>query len=167
MAKLGIETGADLAAKDIAFLRQHFSGLADYLYRAVRGIDLRQVRSDRQRKSIGAERTFGDDISSGAQLRETLERIADTVWERIEKAEARGRTVTLKLRYADFRTLTRARSLPQWIAGKAEFTGLGHALLEELLPLEQPVRLMGLTLSALEQDEADAGEAKDAQLSLL
>lgn len=100
-------------------------------------------------------------------MREVLDDIADTVWGRIEKAEARGRTVTLKLRYADFRTITRARSLPQWTDKKAEFTGLGHALLEELLPLEQPVRLMGLTLSALEQDEGDAPEASDGQLSLL
>jgi len=167
MAKLGIETGADLATKDIAFLKQNFGSFADYLYRAARGIDLRHVRADRQRKSVGAERTFRDDISSGAQLREMLETIAATVWERIEKAEARGRTVTLKLRYTDFRTLTRARSLPQWIAGKTEFTGLGHALLEDLLPLEQPVRLMGLTLSALEQDEGGASEATDGQLSLL
>lgn len=168
MAKLGIETGADLAAKDIAFLRQNFGSFADYLYRAARGIDLRQVRADRPRKSIGAERTFSDDISSGEQLREVLDSIADTVWERIEKAEARGRTVTLKLRYADFRTLTRARSMPQWIADKSQFAGLGHALLEELLPLEQPVRLMGLTLSALEQgEEGDAGEAQGGQLSLL
>jgi len=167
MARLGIETGVDLAAKDIAFLRQHFGSFADYLYRAARGIDLRQVRADRPRKSIGAERTFGDDISSAAQLREVLDRIADTVWERIEKAEARGRTATLKLRYADFRTITRARSVPHWIADRGDFAGLGHALLEELLPLEQPVRLMGLTLSALEQGDEDGGEAKDGQLSLL
>jgi DNA polymerase IV len=167
MARLGIETGVDLAAKDIAFLRQHFGSFADYLYRAARGIDLRQVRADRPRKSIGAERTFGEDISSGSQLREVLDRIADTVWDRIASAGARGRTVTLKLRYADFRTLTRARSVPHPIAGKAEFAGLGHALLEELLPLEQPARLMGLTLSALERDEGDPLEASDGQLSLL
>jgi len=167
MAKLGIETGADLAARDIAFLRQHFGSFADYLYRAARGIDLRQVKADRPRKSIGAERTFGEDISSGSQLRAVLDRIADTVWERVEKAGAHGRTATLKLRYADFRTLTRARSLPQGIADKAEFSALGHALLDELLPLEQPVRLLGLTLSALEQNEGDAAGEPDGQLSLL
>jgi DNA polymerase-4 len=167
MAKLGIETGADLAARDIAFLREHFGSFADYLYRAARGIDLRQVKADRPRKSIGAERTFGEDISSASQLRAVLDRTADTVWERVEKAGARGRTATLKLRYADFRTLTRARSLPQWIADKPEFAALGHALLDDLLPLEQPVRLLGLTLSALEQKEEDADGTQDGQLSLL
>ena len=168
MASLGIETGADLAAKDIAFLRQHFGSFADYLYRAARGIDLRQVQVDRPRKSIGAERTFGEDLSSVSQLREVLERIAGTVWERVEKAEARGRTVTLKLRYADFRTITRARSNSQWIASKAEFLTTGLALFDELLPLEEPVRLAGLTLSALDQGEDGNGSAdSDAQLSLL
>src|SRR3546814_1881625 len=99
MARLGIETGADLRAKDLAFLRQHFGSFAEYLYRAARGVDLRQVRADRPRKSVGGERTFFDDIAGAEALRETMDSIIDIVWERIERAEARGRTVTLKLRY--------------------------------------------------------------------
>src|SRR5690606_9738037 len=63
MARLGIETGADLAARDIVWLRQHFGSFADYLYRAARGIDLRPVRANRIRKSIGGERTFFEDLS--------------------------------------------------------------------------------------------------------
>ena len=166
MARLGIETGADLAARDIAFLKKHFGSFADYLYRAARGIDLRPVQPNRPRKSVGGERTFAHDISTGPALRETLDTIADIVWERIERAEARGRTVTLKLRYADFSLVTRARSSPQPVADKAEFTSLGHALLEEMLPLPQPIRLMGLTLSALE-GEPEEREKDTAQLSLL
>ena len=167
MAKLGIETGGDLREKDIGFLRSHFGSQADYLYRAARGIDLRRVRANRPRKSVGGERTFQDDISSGSALRETLDRIVDIVWERIEKAGARGRTVTLKLRYTDFRLVTRARSVPHWVADKAEFSTLGHALLEDLLPLPQPIRLMGLTLSALEGQKDAGQEEPDGQLSLL
>jgi DNA polymerase-4 len=170
MARLGIETGADLRAKDIAFLRQHFGSQADYLFRAARGIDLRRVRADRPRKSVGGERTFETNISTGPVLRETLDTIIDIVWDRIERADARGRTVTLKLRHADFTLHTRARSLPRAVAGKPEFARVGHALLDEVLPLPQPVRLMGLTLSALEgeSDGAPDGEASgDAQLSLL
>ena len=83
MARLGIETGADLAAKDLPWLRAHFGSFADYLYRAARGIDLRPVRANRIRKSVGGERTFVEDISSGPALRETLENIIDIVWERI------------------------------------------------------------------------------------
>ena len=167
MARLGIETGADLAAKDIAFLRANFGSLADYLYRAVRGIDLRRVRANRPRKSLGAERTFDRDLSSGPVLREALDNIADIVWERIERAEARGRTVTLKLKHADFTSLTRAKSLTRPVADKREFAALGHALLAEVLPLPQPVRLMGLTLSGMDGEKAAEDSADDAQLSLL
>jgi DNA polymerase-4 len=165
MARLGIETGADLRARDLAFLRRHFGSFAEYLYRAARGVDLRQVRADRPRKSVGGERTFFEDISGAEALRETMDNIIDIVWDRIARAETRGRTVTLKLRYADFRTLTRARSLPHVVSGKEEFGRIGHALLEDFMPLPQPIRLMGLTLSALEQEEPPAD--RDAQLSLL
>ncbi len=170
MARLGIETGADLAARDIAFLRSNFGSFADYLFRASRGIDLRQVRANRIRKSVGGERTFSEDISSGAALRDTLERIVDIVWDRIESAKAEGRTVTLKMKYNDFTLVTRAKSLPQNVAGKDEFRNISRALLEELLPLPMPIRLMGLTLSNLETDRAEKQHAlkpDTAQLSLL
>jgi DNA polymerase-4 len=156
MKQLGIETGADLAAKDIHFLREHFGSQADYLYRAARGIDLRRVKADRARKSVGAERTFDSDISSGAALREQLERIVGLTWDRIERSRSEGRTVTLKLKLKDFTGLTRARSLPRPVRDRNEFAEIGHALLEELVPLPQPVRLMGLTLSQLTEDEPEA-----------
>jgi len=158
MAKLGIETGADIRAKDLAFLRANFGSLADYLYRAVRGIDLRQVKADRPRKSVGCERTFERDISSGSALRETLEHIIDIAWERIERSGAKGRTVTLKMKYNDFTPCTRARSLPRAIAGRAEFSLLSRELLDAQLPLPKPIRLMGLTLSALEGEEPDEAD---------
>ncbi|MYL99779.1 DNA polymerase IV [Novosphingobium sp. FGD1] len=168
MARLGIETGADLAGKDLTFLRANFGSFAEYLYRAARGVDLRQVRANRPRKSVGGERTFFENIEDPAALRETMDHIVDVVWERIERAGSRGRTVTLKLRYADFQTLTRARSLPHFVADKAEFARIGHALLEEQMPLPQPIRLMGLTLSALERHEGEARKGPaDGQLSLL
>lgn len=156
MATLGIETGADLALKDIAFLRQHFGSQADYLYRAARGIDLRRVKPNRARKSLGAERTFDQDISSGSALRAQLEWIAALTWERIERSGTQGRTLTLKLKHADFSQLTRARSLSRPLASRAEFEVLAHALLDEVLPLAQPVRLMGLVLSHLEGEDEDA-----------
>jgi DNA polymerase IV len=155
MAALGIVTGADLAARDLAFLRSHFGSQADYLYRAARGIDLRRVRADRPRKSVGGERTFARDISSGPALREALEQTIDTVWERIERSGAQGRTVTLKLKFIDFQAMSRARSLPAFIAGKGEFASIARALLAAVLPLAQPVRLMGLTLSGLAGDEPE------------
>ena len=167
MQALGIATGADLAGKDIAFLRQHFGSMADYLFRAARGIDLRPVRAHRIRKSVGGERTFSEDIGSGGALRDTLETIIDIVWERIEAAEARGRTVTLKLKFTDFRIMTRATSLPGLVSGKAEFAAVARALLEAELPLRGPIRLMGLTLGNLEGAEEEKPPRDEAQLLLL
>ena len=168
MARLGIETGADLAAKDIDWLRANFGSFADYLYRAARGIDLRPVRSSRTRKSVGGERTFSEDISSGPALRDTLETIIDIVWGYIERAEAKGRTVTLKLKYTDFQIMSRARSVSRPIADKDEFAAISRALLDEVLPLPLPIRLMGLTLSKLEgAEKAQEPPRDDAQLSLL
>ncbi|WP_379554380.1 DNA polymerase IV [Qipengyuania sp. DGS5-3] len=168
MAKLGVQTGADLAAKDIEWLREHFGSMGGYLFRAARGIDLRPVRSSRVRKSVGGERTFSEDISAGPALRETLENIIDIVWGHIEKAEAKGRTVTLKLKYSDFQSMTRAKSVPHLIETRGEFESLSRALLEEILPLPKPIRLMGLTLSKLDgvDDQKDT-KRPDAQLSLL
>ena len=124
--------------------------------------------ANRPRKSLGAERTFDRDLSSGPVLREALDNIITIVWEAIEKHAVKGRTVTLKLRTADFKGLTRAKSLPQPVASREEFARLGHGLLAELLPLPQPVRLMGLTLSALEGEKQEAPpHPGDGQLSLL
>lgn len=173
LAALGIRTGADLVERDLPFLRAHFGSFAEYLFRAARGIDLRAVRANRVRKSVGGERTFYENIEDPDRLRETMHSIVDIVWERIERAggpngPVQGRTVTLKLRYADFRTLTRARSVSPRVPDKATFAQLGHALLEEMMPLPQPVRLMGLTLSALEREgPGAAAPAATRQLSLL
>ncbi len=167
--RLGIETGADLAAKDIEWLTAHFGSFGEYLWRASRGIDLRPVRSSRQRKSVGGERTFHEDQHTASELRETLERIIDIVWERIERNKARGRTVTLKLKYNDFVLNTRAKSVPYLVADKDAFAELARELLEEQLPLPRPIRLMGLTLSSLEGVEKLSRKekaARAAQLSL-
>lgn len=167
MARLGIETGADLAAKDLPWLRAHFGSMADYLYRAARGIDLRPVRANRIRKSVGGERTFSEDISSGPALRDTLENIIEIVWTSIERTQAKGRTVTLKMKYTDFQIMTRAKSLAAPVADKAEFASVARALLDEALPLPLPIRLMGLTLSNLDRGGAEERAKDTAQLSLL
>jgi DNA polymerase-4 len=124
------------------------------------------VRANRIRKSLGCERTFSEDLSSGTALREALDNIIDNVWDSIAERELRGRTVTLKMKYTDFHLATRARSLPQPVADKAEFARVARGLLDEQLPLPLPIRLMGLTLSGLEGQE-DERPRDTAQLSLL
>ncbi|MFN3819673.1 DNA polymerase IV [Blastomonas sp.] len=155
MAALGIVTGADLAAKSEQWLLTHFGSWGSYLHGAARGIDHRPVRPDRIRKSIGGERTYHDDIWAESALRDALESIADIVWERVERSEAQGRTVTLKARYADFQTITRARSLGAPVADRTTFGQIGHALIDQILPLQNGIRLLGLTLSGLSHAEDD------------
>jgi DNA polymerase-4 len=151
MASLGIETGADLKVQTLEWLTRHFGSWGEYLYGAARGIDHREVRNDRPRKSVGAENTFFRDLRSPSELIEALDEIIGTVWSRIEGSASRGRTITLKVRYDDFRTITRARSFAEPVTTRALFTDTGHGLLLALCPVERPIRLLGITLSALEQ----------------
>jgi DNA polymerase-4 len=159
MEALGILTGADLAARPLPFLQAHFGSYADYLHGAARGIDHRPVRASRRAKSIGAERTFERDLSDPAELREKLAIVADAAWARVERHDARGRTVTLKLRHADFRTITRARSLGHPVPSRDAFLGVGTDLLQAQLPVAGGVRLLGLTLSAFGGAEAEPQQA--------
>ncbi len=152
MARLGIVSGADLAAKDEAWLKANFGSYGSYLYGAARGIDHRKVDSSGLRKSLGGELTYFDDKKSETELREALEEIIEIVWERIVRYRARGKTIVLKARYADFTTLTRSRTLPQVVSDRAEFARIGHELLDLILPVPQGVRLLGLTLSGMVHD---------------
>lgn len=164
MEKLGVHTGADLALKDEAWLVQHFGSWGVYLFWAARGIDHRPVNANAVRKSIGAESTYFDDKRSTAELRDALEEIIDIVWDRIERNQAQGRTLVLKARYSDFRTITRSRTVGQPLMDRAAIAHLGHALLDQILPVEMGVRLLGLTLSGLvdhkdvEQDAPPQGQ---------
>ncbi len=153
MERLGILTGADLFERSLAFLQANFGSYADYLYGAARGIDHRPVRVNRAAKSVGAERTFETNLSAAEDLRAALHRVADAAWVRIERHGTRGRTVTLKLRHADFRTITRARSSQAAVTDKAAFLAAGLELLMMQLPVPDGVRLLGLTLSGIMGDD--------------
>ncbi len=170
MEGLGIYSGADLAAKDRTWLARHFGNSAEWLYNLARGIDHRRVKSHRPLKSLGGERTFFNDLVSDGEIEEALAHVCTVVWDRAAKKGARGRTVTLKLRYADFRTITRARSFPRPIEDGAALLAAAQAILAPLLPVEQGVRLLGVTLSkfegAAERQEAEA-PAEDAAGDLL
>ena len=152
MAALGIVTGADLRARSLAELERHFGSFARYLHGAARGHDERPVSPERIAKSIGAERTFEVNLSDPADLDAALIRVADAAWVRIDRHAARGRTVTLKLRRADFHTITRAGSSTTPF-DRATFLAAGRALLAGALPVAGGVRLLGLTLSGLIRDD--------------
>ena len=162
MTRLGIETGADLAGQSLPFLEAHFGSFASYLYWAARGRDDRPVRANRIRKSVGAERTFFEDIQAEDALASALEPVLDALMERIERAGSTGRTVTLKVKFADFHQITRAKSFARPVGTRAAIGEAGLTLLAALCPMPKGVRLLGLSLSALAQDDEE-----DAQLGLL
>jgi DNA polymerase-4 len=164
MARLGIETGADLRAQSRAFLQHHFGSSGDYYWNLARGICHREVRADRPYKSVSAEDTFMTDLTDGPALLAELDRIARHVWDRIEAKGLAGRTVTLKVKYQDFRIVTRARSLPRNVADREEFVATSAALLSGLLPVEKGVRLLGAGLSNL--GEEGAGPPLELELPL-
>jgi DNA polymerase-4 len=168
MEGLGVFSGADLAAKEMEWLAAHFGNSAEWLHNLARGIDHRRVRSNRPLKSLGGERTFFNDLIADTDVREALAHVCTVVWDRAAKRGARGRTVTLKLRYADFRTITRAKSVPFAITDGAGLLAVGEAILAPLLPVEQGIRLLGVTLSKFEgeEDEEDAAGPTDL-LSLI
>lgn len=159
MAKLGLHTGADLAGKDVAWLTHHFGSWGEYLHKAARGIDDRPVNANSIRKSLGGETTYFDDKKSEAELRDALEEIIELVWDRIERYRARGKTLVLKARFSDFRTVSRSRTISQIIASRGQFSQLAHSLLDQILPAEMGVRLLGLTLSKLVSEESEENDA--------
>ena len=155
MKLLGIETGLDLWAHSLAFLQQHFGKTGSYYYWAARGVDERPVRADRIRKSVGAENTFPTDLFAYEAARDALREIIDKVWGYCERAGVRGRTVTLKVKFANFRQITRSRTGEKQITTRSELEELGNALLEPLFPATKGVRLLGVSLSSLAAEETE------------
>lgn len=166
MARLGIVTGADLAAQPQALLERHFGSFGPTLHNLARGICHRTVKPDRERKSIGAEDTFLTDLTDPAAMAAELERISRTIWSRIGERPVAGRTVVLKMKYQDFRIVTRSQSLPRPVTSEEEFRVIGVGLLQRLVPVAKPVRLLGLTLSNLCDGAVREEQAAELMLPL-
>jgi DNA polymerase-4 len=162
MNRLGIETGLDLRAQALPFLQQHFGKSGPYFYWIARGIDERPVRADRVRKSVGAENTFSVDLITFETARDALLPIIDKVWRHCESAGTRGRTVTLKVKYADFQQITRSQSPRGGVAGRAALERIALELLTAQFPVVKGIRLLGVSISVLDH----ASEADTEQLPL-
>lgn len=158
MQSLGIATGRDLAARPLTFLIQQFGKAGSFYYWIARGIDERPVRPDRTRKSIGTETTFTADLAALGDAEAALRPLVAKVWAHCEALGLCARTATLKVKYADFRQITRSHTVPSGIASRAEFAAVAAILLAPLFPSPKGVRLIGITLSSLE--DAAAGQLR-------
>jgi len=155
MEQLGIRTGLDLRAQTLEFLQQHFGKAGLYYYWVARGIDERPVRANRVRKSVGAENTFPIDLFTYEAAQDQLRDIIDKVWGYCERSGTRGRTITLKVKFANFRQITRSRTGEVAITTRSELEQLGDALLAPLFPVAKGIRLLGISLSSLGTEEAE------------
>ena len=162
MNKLGVRTGLDLRAHSLEFLNAHFGKAGEYYYWIARGVDDRPVRVDRIRKSLDAENTFADDIFDFEAAHTALTPIINKVWRSCEQAGIRGRTVTLKVKFADFRQITRSRTCPLPVEASNELDNISLGLLAPVFPTQRGVRLLGVSLSSFATQKRREG----AQLRL-
>lgn len=148
MYQLGIFTGLDLKGKSQEFLEKHFGKSGTFYYHVVRGIHNSEVKSNRITKSVAAEHTFDENLSSEIFMEERLQIIAAQLEKRLKKYKIAGKTVTLKIKYSDFSQQTRSKTLPYFIADKALlFDTVRDLLYQERM--KDSVRLLGISLSNL------------------
>ena len=162
MKEFGIFTALDLRAKDESFLLRHFGKAGRHFYDICRGVDHRLVLPNRLRKSVGAENTFSRDLTSLDDMRAEIGPLVDKVWRYCDSTGARGRTVTLKVKFADFQIITRSQSRVAPISDRSTLASMSAELLAAQFPLRNGVRLIGVSLSSL---CADAGDV-DPQMAL-
>lgn len=160
MKSLGLHTGEDLRAASLAFLRQHFGKSGAWYHAISRGEDAREVKPDRPRKSSGSETTFARDLTAPADIEAGVIAMADDVWSWCEKHQAFGQTVTVKIKYADFRQATRSRTLSAPATTCRQLHDASLALVRSVYPVRMGIRLLGVSISKF------SGRAAEAQLDL-
>lgn len=153
MHKLGIHTGADLKKWDLISLVRNFGKPGVFFYDIVRGIDERPVVPDQERKSVGTELTYEKDLTTRFEVIAELYKLEKELMERLEHSETAGRTITLKVKFSDFKQITRSKTLQNYIR---DFDTL-HKEVSEIrksIKLEGvSIRLLGLSISNLETDD--------------
>lgn len=152
MYQLGIFTGKDLKEKSVEFLTKHFGKSGAFYYAVVRGIHNSSVKPERIAKSVGAEHTFNENLTSEIFMVERLESIAVSLERRIKKYNIAGKTVTLKIKYSDFTLQTRSKTLPYFISDKSLILDVAKELLYQE-KMKDSVRLLGISLGNLNTEE--------------
>jgi DNA polymerase IV len=159
LAEMKVHTVAELRAVPLEDLTARFGKHGRILYEFSRGIDDRPVETHSERKSLGTENTYAEDLTDLAKMEEEVERMAGEVAEALARSGLAGCTVTLKLRYSDFTTLTRSRTFPVPVYDRAAIADCAKDLLRRTAAPSRPVRLLGVTASNLVRERI-------AQLSL-
>jgi DNA polymerase IV len=162
--KLGILTGLDLKGQTLEFLTGRFGKAGKHFYRLARAEDDRPVEADGLRKSLGAETTFERDLMTWEEVAPALEPVFAKLWAAYRRHSLTARTVTVKIKYANFRLITRSRSCPEAITSRASIEQLSFDLLHPLFPPPRGVRLLGVTLSNF--DAVEVGENRQPALAL-
>ena len=165
MKSLGIFTGADMKKLSEQELINHFGKIGRFFYQIVRGIDDRPVEPFRETQSVGAEDTFPEDLFEEEEMNKELDRIAVIVAARLDKHNLKGRTVTLKIKYSNFKLITRSRSFDEPVSDAATIARTSKELLESTLPPPRGIRLLGISLSKF-NDAAPSSEKADPQLKI-
>lgn len=165
MYQLGIFTGKDLKAKPLEFLEEKFGKSGTYFYNVVRGFHNTEVKSNRLRKSLAAERTFRENLSSEIFMLEKLDNIAQEVSRRLAKSKVSGKTITLKIKYSDFTLQTRSKTLPYYVHAKDLILETARELLYQE-KLQNSVRLLGISLSNLNTETKKKPEKKTVSVQL-
>ena len=145
--EMGIYTGADLLDISEVTLIDRFGRLGFDLYRKARGIHNSPVKPDRIRKSIGKEKTYGKILQVEEDIKKELTLLSEKVAHNLSKQDKAGKIIILKIRYADFSTLTRRKSLPQATQDASQISQTALQLYEELTEKEKGVRLLGITVT--------------------
>lgn len=158
MHKMGIFTGKDLREYEESFLIKHFGKIGRYYYQIARGIDTRMVNPERIRKSVGSENTFMQDLEARAEIQLGLEPLIEDVWRYCTKHEIFGRTVSLKVKYNDFQTVTRSRTTLSPIFDVSLFERISYELLDQIMPPSKGIRLLGVSLSNLSNEQEMEGK---------
>jgi DNA polymerase-4 len=158
MNALGLYTGLDMRNQSLEFMQANFGKAGSYYYWISRGVDNREVRADRVRKSIGAENTFFTDLTEFEAMVSELQPLIDKVWRHCEDKGTRGRTVTLKVKFADFELISRSRTLVGAVCSRSEFENVSIELSKALFPMQKAVRLLGVSISGFKFDEIRGSE---------
>jgi len=163
MNSLGLYTGLDMRNQSLEYMRANFGKPGAYYYWLSRGVDDREVRANRIRKSVGAENTFASDLTDFEAMVSKLQPLIEKVWRHCEGTGNRGRTVTLKVKFADFELISRSRTVAGTIGSRRELESAISDLLKAVFPTKKAVRLLGVSISGF----VDAQNVSPAQISLL